>query len=293
MRVLRAVEGALEGHLLTLSNMRINKLLLSDGWMGGGYYPAVDATADDVKDVLGLLDHEDPQVRKAATSTLALMTQGDPPTQEMVEAAIRMAVDHNPEVRDAACFVLGRQWREVDTPELREALHSRLDDPDRDTRTEALLGLAYRRDQRALPLVQEALASRAGEVQLLEVMAAGALSDTSLHVLAGRHQGGWERRSQRRLAQAALRLTDPDGPGAGLVDRLGTIFQDKRRAPMTKKQRRSWRLLLEMLDLAPYRAPEVLRLVEAYLSSDPRALKRLGRSGLAQMSADAQGTTCS
>jgi hypothetical protein len=47
-------------------------------------------------------------------------------------------------VRDYACLALGTQWREVDSPELRSALADRLDDPDRDTGHEALLGLAYR-----------------------------------------------------------------------------------------------------------------------------------------------------
>jgi HEAT repeat protein len=66
-----------------------------------------------------------------------------------VAALIRLSQDPDGSVRDWATFSLGVQI-ERDTPELREALAARLDDSDFEARSEAILGLAMRGDERAL-----------------------------------------------------------------------------------------------------------------------------------------------
>ena len=65
---------------------------------------------------------------------------------------IRLTSDDDSDVRDWATFGLGTQL-ELDTPEIRDALAARLDDTDEDTRGEAMIGLACRNDQRAIPAI--------------------------------------------------------------------------------------------------------------------------------------------
>src|SRR4029077_14951716 len=98
--------------------------------------------------VFALMGHEDRQ----ALETLAELTR-----------------DPEAHVRDWATFALGSQ-AEADTPELREALVSRLADEDDDTRGEALVGLARRGDWRVLTALRRELES--GSVGSLAVEAA-------------------------------------------------------------------------------------------------------------------------
>lgn len=67
-----------------------------------------------------------------------------------VETLVELSRDADPDVRDWATFGLGTQI-ERDDPQIRGALVARLDDPDDDTRGEALRGLAARGDERAVP----------------------------------------------------------------------------------------------------------------------------------------------
>ncbi|MFJ9313567.1 hypothetical protein ACIRN4_05185 [Pimelobacter simplex] len=128
-------------------------------------------------------------------------------------------------MRGYPCFVLGQQWQEVDTSELREALAARLDDIDRDARSEALLGLAYRRDPRALPRVRDALSRPRGYLWRLEMVAAAALGDPQLHDLVLRHRDGWESEADARDADVACRLTDPARPGDDVLDGVARLYR--------------------------------------------------------------------
>jgi len=76
------------------------------------------------------------------------------PERETLDALIELSADDDADVRDWATFGLARQ-SDADYPALREALAARIDDPDVETRAEALHGLATRGDRRALgPLLE-------------------------------------------------------------------------------------------------------------------------------------------
>jgi len=71
-----------------------------------------------------------------------------------VDALIELSRDEDSDVRDWATFGLGGQIGR-DTPQLRDALAVRLDDPDEVTRDEAIAGLGQRGDARAIePLLE-------------------------------------------------------------------------------------------------------------------------------------------
>jgi hypothetical protein len=97
-----------------------------------------------------LRNHSDSNVRYGAV--MGLLGQNDPVA---IEALIALSEDIDSDVRDWATFGLGTQI-DSDTALIREALARRLDDDDTDTRLEALIGVARRKDERALaPLLEE------------------------------------------------------------------------------------------------------------------------------------------
>jgi len=94
--------------------------------------------------------HPDVDVRYAVT--YALQRYDDPTA---IQTLIELSVDEDVDIRDWATFGLGTMTR-VDTPALRDALLARLDDADFVTRSEAFVGLAYRKDARIIdPLLRE------------------------------------------------------------------------------------------------------------------------------------------
>jgi HEAT repeat protein len=73
-----------------------------------------------------------------------------------IDALLRLATDPDADVRDWATFGLGT-LQTSDSPEIRAALWRNLSDTDEDVRGEALLGLAARRDERAIEYLLEHL----------------------------------------------------------------------------------------------------------------------------------------
>ena len=72
-----------------------------------------------------------------------------------IRTLIELSSDDNRSVRDWATFGLGTQI-DTDTSEIREALLARLADEDNETRGEAFIGLARRKDERVTgPLIRE------------------------------------------------------------------------------------------------------------------------------------------
>ncbi len=97
--------------------------------------------------------HPDPEVRYALVFSLLGYSEA-----VAVELLIGLSQDEDSDVRDWAAFGLGTQI-DLDTPEIREALAARLDDSDEYTRGEALIGLARRKDARAVPFIEFAWSS--------------------------------------------------------------------------------------------------------------------------------------
>jgi methionyl-tRNA formyltransferase len=105
--------------------------------------------------LLRLATHDDSRVREAAA--IALAGRAGPPA---VDALIRLSRDEHSDVRDWATFALGMLASD-DSEDLRDALAARLDDPDAETRLEAVHGLALRGDLRAVEPALELLAAAA------------------------------------------------------------------------------------------------------------------------------------
>ncbi|MGE6761804.1 HEAT repeat domain-containing protein [Corallococcus interemptor] len=123
--------------------------------------------------LLPLKEHPDAHVRFGVVMGLAQHRDA-----QALQALIHLSRDADETVREWATFTLGSQAREVDTPELREALMDRLSETHVKIRGEALLGLALRKDSRVLEPLRRALEGPG--VTTLEVEAAQALEDASL-----------------------------------------------------------------------------------------------------------------
>jgi hypothetical protein len=257
--------------------MDLAGLLLTGELDSAAYHAAVEAASvDDIEAVLELTRHADPAVRGAAARTLPLLTHGAPPTSEMVDAAVELTVDQDRLVRDYACLALGEQWRDTDTPAVREALAARLDDIDRDARCEALLGLAYRHDLRVLPRLRTALARPSGAVWRLELVAAGALGEPELHPLVLRHQSGWSSEEAGHTADLSRRLTDPAGPGDDLIDGVAELCRRRARGRPDGESIEAWWLMVDLLEIAPDRAAMLFDEVRARLGDDADARREAG-----------------
>lgn len=88
-----------------------------------------------------------PEVRLALAQALSLPF--DPFPTSLVRLMIELTRDPFGEVRNWACFALGTQLA-ADSDDIRDALASRVRDRHLECRAEAILGLAKRRDTRAL-----------------------------------------------------------------------------------------------------------------------------------------------
>jgi HEAT repeat protein len=119
-----------------------------------GTEPAVAA-------LIGLRSHPDPDVRQAVACCTELRER-----PETAPILIALMEDKNEVVRDWATFALGEfdllengVRRYLDSPEIRSALHKRLEDTYEEARREAVWGLAKRRDPLGLKLLLEHLES--------------------------------------------------------------------------------------------------------------------------------------
>lgn len=118
-------------------------------------------TQEAVSSLVELKNHIDPEVRQAIACCIAFL---DHP--KAVSILIELMDDTNEVVRDWATFSLGSgvlkkdgKMGYKDSPEIRQALRRRLDDPYEDARREAIWGLAFRRDTQGLRQLLEFLES--------------------------------------------------------------------------------------------------------------------------------------
>lgn len=128
--------------------------------------------AGDESRFLPLLGHESADVRCAIACAI-----GSVESDLAVDMLIRLSEDSDTNVRDWATFGLGSQI-EMDSEAIREALLRRVADPDNETRVEAFVGLARRRDKRVVaPLLVELSSDCVGT---LAVEAAKEIADPRL-----------------------------------------------------------------------------------------------------------------
>ena len=150
-----------------------------------------------------LASHPSKLVRKSVASALGWSTS--PSATDML---VRLSNDEDDDVRDWATFSLGSLCC-LDTPDVREALFRRLNDNHFDTRAEALVGLAKRKDERVVPFVRAAL--EAEIVGTLAVEAAGEIASGELVEPLEALVGWWA--VDTELLQAALKSCKGDaGP---------------------------------------------------------------------------------
>ena len=99
---------------------------------------------------------------------------------DVLAALIELSADASSGVRDWATFALGTLARE-DSEALRDALAARLDDPDEETRLEAVHGLAVRGDHRADDTARDLLAAHEHE-DVDSVWTRHLLAETASHL---------------------------------------------------------------------------------------------------------------
>lgn len=115
--------------------------------------------------VMPYVTHKDDNVRYAVAVALGSVENAD-----ATAALLILMKDQDVEVRDWATFGLGQQ-SEADSEEIRSALVDRLTDEDSDVRYEAIIGLARRRDKRALGFLESILRADPGDLFAREAAA--------------------------------------------------------------------------------------------------------------------------
>ena len=106
-----------------------------------------------------------------------------------IDTLIELSNDEDDEVRNWATFGLG-SISSLDTPEIREAFIQRLDDPNTEVISEALVGLARRKDTRVTPHIEASL--RAEWVGELVIEAAGHVASSDLITALEELTSWWE-----------------------------------------------------------------------------------------------------
>jgi len=155
--------------------------------------------ADAIPIVANFSTHPDSEVRHAAV--LALSGHETPLALESLISLSNDAVAH---VRDWATFALGTLV-ETDTPAIRHALADRLDDSDNDTRGEALVGLAARKDERVVEALKRELSSEC--IGSLAIEAAELIGSAELHSHLIALQDWWD--VDPELLERAISATQP------------------------------------------------------------------------------------
>lgn len=143
--------------------------------------------------------HSDPAVRYAVVHAL---TGSEDPLA--LKSLIELTNDEDTDVRDWATFGLGTQV-DVDMPAVCDALAGRLADPDVVVRSEALIGLARRKDVRSRAALLKELAADSIDFGFIE--AAELLADSQLYSVLVALQDRWD--GDPELLQRAILACAP------------------------------------------------------------------------------------
>ena len=252
----------------------VDQVLRAETHTADFYEALAAASPTELVAVVGLHRHANPSVRRSAAGVLPFLVELMDPPADAVDALIALTADVDDRVRDYACFGLGQQCRELDSTAIRDALAARVDDIDVDTRCEALLGLAYRHDPRALSHIRDALTRTNGEVWILELRAAGALGEPTLHPVVAPHLDGWAE-PEAAVVDAVYRLTDPDGVGADVLGGIAELYLRRAHGQPDGDNLAWWHRMEIMLDIAPDRVTQFLDAVAALLDDDKAASEQL------------------
>ena len=155
--------------------------------------------AESVSHAFRFRQHADADVRYGVVHVLTGQTE-----PLAVAGLIELTRDPVADIRDWATFGLGTQL-DLDTPEIRECLMDRLTDTDDNTRCEALVGLAQRRDRRVLPALSRELKSEF--VQVIAVEAASLIADPQLYPDLVALQKRWD--ADKQLLEDAIAACSP------------------------------------------------------------------------------------
>lgn len=114
--------------------------------------------------LIDLAQHPSEDIRWRVAWALPIPNVRDPEMDRAtIDTLLRLIVDPEPLVRDWSTFSLS--MTEEDTPQIREALLARLNDSDFNTRSEAAVGLAKRKELRGIePLAKHLKSDRVGEL---------------------------------------------------------------------------------------------------------------------------------
>lgn len=153
--------------------------------------------------VVGLSTHPDSEVRHGVV--LALSIHNGHEVAQAIETLIQLSNDSCEHVRDWAVFALGTLI-EIDTKQIRDALADRLSDPDFDTRGEALVGLAQRKDVRVIAALKLELESDC--IGCLAIEAAEMIASSELYDLLVDLRGWWD--VDVNLLEQAIEVSKPD-----------------------------------------------------------------------------------
>lgn len=145
-------------------------------------------------------EHDASNVRWAVATALEDLI-GDERAERVLLTLMR---DGDTSVRDRATFAVG-SLSDHDTPRIRAALVERLRDEDRAVANEAALGLARRRDARAIPYLAEAIVSTDG-AELEEAVDEITSSDMLTELLKARDSVGNPAGLQTLIERCRARL---------------------------------------------------------------------------------------
>jgi hypothetical protein len=151
-----------------------------------------------------LASHPNAGVRLQVACALPTCADGANP-DVAVAALLDLMEDEDELVRDWATFGISRQL-DADGPAVRHALACHVHDDDPETRDEAIVGLARRRDARAFDIVAERL--REASVGELVVEAASYLGDARLLPILEQLSGWWD--LDRDRLSRALAACNPE-----------------------------------------------------------------------------------